>query len=103
MDEYTNSVARVACAQLAELAGYEAVQESAVQCLAELLVKHINEQCLRAHDYAELANRTAITVNEVVLAHEDMGAATVPDLQKYLDSLTPVRRFSCPVCLAASC
>lgn len=88
-DDYARSVARVASAQLSELAGYESVQESAVEVLSELMIKYITELATRSHDYAELANRSSITVNEVVLGLDDMGVG-VQELQTYLNALSSV-------------
>lgn len=88
-DGYSRELCRVVCGQLAELAGYEAVQESAVEVLGELLAKYITELAASSHGYAELAQRTQLNVNDVLLALDDLGTS-VPELQTYLASLTPV-------------
>lgn len=83
-DEYSRRVARVVAAQMAELTGFEAAQESAVEVLAEVLIRYIQELCTAAHSYAELAHRTDFNVCDLSLALNDMGA-NMDDLKKYLD------------------
>ena len=94
-EAYTREIARVACGQLAELAGYEVVQDSALEVLAELLIKYISELSASSHGYAEVANRSGINVHDILLALDDLGT-TVPELQTYLSSLTPVRASWAP-------
>lgn len=88
-DDFARTLARVAAGQLAELAGYEAAQDSAVEILGELLVKYIRELSAGAHNYAEMANRSSMNVNDLLLAMDDLGTS-VQELQTYLGSLTPV-------------
>lgn len=52
VDDYSRILARVATAQLAEVAGFDACQDSAVEILAELLLKYISETCSTSHSYA---------------------------------------------------
>lgn len=89
-DDFSRALARTAVGQLAELAGFEAVQESAGEVLSELLVKYITELASSAHGYAELANRSGANLHDLLLALDDLGTS-VPELQSYLSSLTPVR------------
>ncbi|GIL89968.1 hypothetical protein Vretifemale_17708 [Volvox reticuliferus] len=84
-EDYSRCVARVVAAQMAELTGFEAAQESAVEVLAELLIKYIQEVCTAAHSYAEMAHRTDFNVCDLNLALSDMGTS-MDDLRKYLDS-----------------
>lgn len=85
-EEYSRAIARVVAAQLAELEGFDAVQESSIEVLSELLLRYLSELCRSAHEYAEMAGRTDSNVADVVLALEDMGT-TVPELQQYLAAL----------------
>ena len=89
-DDYSRTIARVAVAQIAEQAGYEAVQDSAVEVLAELLLRYISEASAGAHQYAELANRTDANIGDVISSLEDLGTS-VSELQAYLSVLLPVR------------
>lgn len=84
-DDYTRRVARVAAAQMAELAGFDATQESAIELLAELLIRYISEVSTAAHTYAADAHRSDFNVCDVLLALDDIGTP-VGDLQKYLDA-----------------
>lgn len=88
-EDFTRALARVAVGQLAENAGYESVQESAVDVLSELMIKYITELSTTAHGYAELANRTSINIHDLLLGLDDVGTS-VPELHAYLSSLTPV-------------
>ncbi|KAJ9523086.1 hypothetical protein QJQ45_023928, partial [Haematococcus lacustris] len=83
----SRSISRTVAAQIAELAGYESIQDSAAEILCELLVKYVTELSASSHAYAELANRSAINVHDVVLAMDDLGTS-IPELQAYLSTLS---------------
>jgi transcription initiation factor TFIID subunit 8 len=83
-EEYTRRIARVAAAQMAELTGFEAAQESSIEVLAELLTKYVQEVCTAAHAHAETAHRTDFNICDLNLALSDMGTS-MGDLQRYLD------------------
>lgn len=89
-EEHARSIARVAAGQLAEIAGYEAVQESSVEILSDLLLRYLAEVSTGAHAYAETAARSDVNVNDVLLSIEDMGT-NVEELAAYHGSLTSVR------------
>ncbi|KAG2482800.1 hypothetical protein HYH03_018290 [Edaphochlamys debaryana] len=84
-EEYSRQVARVVAGQMAELTGFQAAQESAIEVLAELLVQYIQEVCTAAHSYAETAHRTDFNLLDLSLALGDMGTS-MDDLKKYLDN-----------------
>lgn len=65
-DAYAARAVRVAVAQLAEAAGFEAAQQSSLDTLADLLLRYINEVGSASHGYAELAGRTESTPLDVV-------------------------------------
>lgn len=81
-DEYSRSLAKVAVAQVAEVAGFDACMDSAVEILADLLLRYTSTICTSAHDYAELAGRTRVNVPDVLLSLEDLGL-TSDDLNQY--------------------
>lgn len=70
---------------MAELTGFDAAQESAIEVLAELLIKYMQEVCTAAHSYAEMAHRTDFNICDLTLALSDMGTS-MDDLKKYLDT-----------------
>ncbi len=76
-DDYSRALARVSVAQIAEMAGFEACQESAVDILGDLLLRYTSQLCGAAHDYAELASRTDVNLADVLQALSDLG--TTPD------------------------
>ena len=47
-------------------AGFDAAQESALDILAELMLRYAGEIGAAAHGYAELANRSVVTISDVV-------------------------------------
>eukprot|EP00193_Tetraselmis_chui_P006863 CAMPEP_0177759570 /NCGR_PEP_ID=MMETSP0491_2-20121128/4803_1 /TAXON_ID=63592 /ORGANISM="Tetraselmis chuii, Strain PLY429" /LENGTH=188 /DNA_ID=CAMNT_0019275409 /DNA_START=1316 /DNA_END=1882 /DNA_ORIENTATION=- len=74
-EEFSRAVARVAAAQIAEASGFEAVQESAVDMLAELMVRYLSELGAASHSYAELAGRTDTNAGDVLFAMEELGVS----------------------------
>ena len=83
-EEYSRRLARVAVAQMAEMAGFTKAQESAIEILSELLLKYVGELCSTAHSYAELANRTEFNVCDLSSALAEMGSS-FGELKAYLD------------------
>ena len=53
-------------AQIAEAAGYEGLQASANDTLAELMLRYVLELGSAAHSYAELAGRTGFNAADLV-------------------------------------
>lgn len=82
--EYSRALAKVVVAQIAELQGAEACQESAVDILADLLVRLLQQLCNGAHDYAETAGRTEFNIADVLLSLEDLGF-TPEELRQYVE------------------
>lgn len=65
-EEYSRHVSKVVISQLAETAGFQAVQESAVDILADLMLRYIAQLGSASHSYAELAGRTDCNINDLV-------------------------------------
>ena len=65
-DQYANRAAKVAVGQLAEAAGFDAVHQSSLDTLADLLLRYINEIGSASHSYAGLAGRTESNPLDVV-------------------------------------
>jgi histone H3/H4 len=88
--DYSRALARVAVAQIAELAGFDAAHDSAVDILADLLQRYLANVCGAAHEYAELAGRTSSNALDTLLALEDLGVS--PDeLNTYCGLVLQVR------------
>ena len=64
--DYARALAKITVAQIAEATGFQAVQQSAGDALAELLLQYVSEIGSATHAYAELAGRTDCNVNDVV-------------------------------------
>lgn len=67
-EQYSRHVSKIVVSQLAETAGFHAVQESAVDVLADLMLRYIAQLGSASHSYAELAGRTDCNINDLVSA-----------------------------------
>ena len=76
-DRYSRQVARIAVAQMAETAGFDGVQESAVEVLADLMLRYVAQLASTSHAYAEVAGRTDCNVNDVVSSISEIGRIAV--------------------------
>ena len=65
-EEYSRHLARVVVAQTAESTGFEAVQTSALEVLADLLLCYISQLGSASSGYAQQAGRTDTNVNDLV-------------------------------------
>lgn len=66
-ETYSLSVARVVVAQLAEGAGFDGgIQNSALETLADLLLRFIAQGSAEAKVLAELANRSTVNIADLV-------------------------------------
>lgn len=65
-EQYSRHVSKIVVSQLAETAGFQAVQESAVDILADLMLRYIAQLGSASHSYAELAGRTDCNINDLV-------------------------------------
>lgn len=66
MEDFSRAIARCAAGQIADAVGFEAVQESAIDMLSELMLRYISEVGAASHSYAELAGRTDTNAFDVV-------------------------------------
>lgn len=64
--EYARALAKVVVAQTAETLGFDSVQQSASDALAELLLQYISELGSLTHGFAEMAGRTDCNINDLV-------------------------------------
>ncbi|KAF6254482.1 Bromodomain associated-domain-containing protein [Scenedesmus sp. NREL 46B-D3] len=83
-DEFSRSVARVVAAQIAEASGFDACQESAIEILADLLLRYLTTVCSSSHSYAELAGRSQSNLADLLLSLEELGV-TAEDLHQHLE------------------
>jgi len=83
MEEYSRAIARCAAAQISDAAGFEAVQESALDMVSELMLRFVSEIGAASHSYAELAGRTDTNVFDVLHALQELGM----DLEQLRDHI----------------
>ncbi|KAK3257753.1 hypothetical protein CYMTET_33172 [Cymbomonas tetramitiformis] len=80
--DFFRGVARVAAAQICEGLGFVAVQGSACDALADVLVRYICEVGQITHETAELAGRSEGNVFDVIVALEELGQS-IESLREY--------------------
>ena len=68
VERYSKHVSKIVVSQLAETAGFQAVHESAVDVLADLMLRYIAQLGSASHSYAELAGRSDCNINDLVSA-----------------------------------
>ncbi|PIM97876.1 putative bromodomain transcription factor [Handroanthus impetiginosus] len=73
-DEFVQAIARIAVAQICESVGFQSFQQSALDSLADVGVRHIREIGISACYYANLANRSQCNVFDVIQGLEDLGS-----------------------------
>lgn len=65
-DRYATEAARIATLSLIDAAGFDVVQQSCVDMLADLLLRYLHEAGAGSHHYAELAGRSETNPIDVV-------------------------------------
>eukprot|EP00951_Prasinocladus_malaysianus_P037188 scaffold397605_cov25-Prasinocladus_malaysianus.AAC.1 len=92
MEEYSRAIARCAAGQIADAMGFEAVQESAIDMLSELMLRYISEVGTASHTYAQLAGRTDMNAGDVGKRTRPHIAATLTGINLTLKGrlLSPV-------------
>lgn len=65
-EQYARQVARLAVQGLVDCAGFDLVQQSCVEILADVLLRFINQAGAGSHHYAELAGRNETNAVDVV-------------------------------------
>lgn len=65
-EQYSRHVSKIVVSQLSETAGFHAVQESAVDVLADLMLRYVAQLGSASHSYAELAGRSECNINDLV-------------------------------------
>uniref|UniRef100_A0A7N0VAX1 Transcription initiation factor TFIID subunit 8 n=1 Tax=Kalanchoe fedtschenkoi TaxID=63787 RepID=A0A7N0VAX1_KALFE len=72
-DDYARTVSRVSAAQICEGVGFQSCQDSALDALAEVVVRYVRDLGRVAASHANLAGRTDCNVFDVVRGLEDLG------------------------------
>ncbi|EPS70192.1 hypothetical protein M569_04569, partial [Genlisea aurea] len=74
-DEFAHGIARIAVAQVCESLGFQAFQQSALDCLADVGVRYIREIGKLATSSANSGNRSQCNVFDVIQCLEDLGSS----------------------------
>ncbi|KAL4592158.1 hypothetical protein LXL04_005144 [Taraxacum kok-saghyz] len=74
-DEFGRAVAKVAVAQICERAGFQSVNDSALESLADIAIRYVRDLGKTAKFYANVANRTECNVFDVIQSLEDSGSS----------------------------
>lgn len=72
-DEFSQSIARIAVAQICESVGLHGFQQSALDTLSDITCKYIQEIGKTSNFYANLAGRTESNISDIVHGLEDLG------------------------------
>mmetsp|Transcript_14166 Transcript_14166/g.23984 ORF Transcript_14166/g.23984 Transcript_14166/m.23984 type:complete len:369 (+) Transcript_14166:472-1578(+) len=73
--EYLRGLAQVAAAQICEGLGFDAIQKSACDALAEVMLRYISEIGIAVHQCAERAGRTEGNVHDILAAFDQLGTS----------------------------
>ncbi|XP_051115017.1 transcription initiation factor TFIID subunit 8-like [Andrographis paniculata] len=73
-NEYPQAIAKVAVAQVCKSLGFQVVQQTALETLAEIGTRYITEVGKVAQSSANLANRSECNVFDVIQGLEDLGS-----------------------------
>ena len=65
-EEYSRAISKVVVAQITADAGFEAVQQSALDALADMLLRCLGGLGAGTRAFAELAGRTDCNINDLV-------------------------------------
>ena len=92
-DEFPFALSRIVAAHVCESFGFQGVQRSAVDTLADVLVKFLTTAGEYAHQYAENAGRTEAHAGDVMAALQDISPTSPADLTRFVrfveDSASP--------------
>ena len=99
-DEFPYALSRVVAAHVCESFGFQGVQRSALDTLADVLVKFLTTAGEHAHQYAENAGRTEAHAGDVMAALHDIAPTSPADLTRFVrfveDSASPALEQSIP-------
>ncbi|KAI3522839.1 hypothetical protein L1887_00890 [Cichorium endivia] len=70
-DEFGRAIAKVAVAQICERVGFQSVNDSALESLADIAIRYVKDLGKTAKFYANVANRTECNVFDVIQSLED--------------------------------
>jgi hypothetical protein len=105
--KYAFECAKLVAAQLADAAGYEAVQQSSLDILSDILLRYMDQVSAASHANAELCGRSESNALDVLLSLNDLGFTvdtllgyikqnpSIPfsnDIQPFPDRKTPPKR-----------
>lgn len=71
-EQYAHEVLKLVVARICQEIGFEAVEASALELLADIMSKYLEEIGFSSHHYAEVATRTESNFNDVRLALNDL-------------------------------
>ncbi|KAK8633064.1 hypothetical protein V6N13_013918 [Hibiscus sabdariffa] len=102
-DDFGRSVSKIAVAQICEGVGYQGCKESALEALADILIRYLCDLGKNASFHANLAGRTECNVFDITQALEDLadshgfpgaseignclvGSGTVKEIVQFVDT-----------------
>lgn len=96
-DEFAQSIAKVAVAQVCESKGFQGFQQSALEAMSDVTARYIMNIGKSANCYANLAGRNECNVFDVIQGLEDMGSMQgftgASDIDHWLEDSGVVREI----------
>ncbi|KAJ0940843.1 putative transcription factor Hap3/NF-YB family [Helianthus annuus] len=74
-DEFGRSISKVAVGQICERLGFYSANDSALEALADIIIRYVKDLGKTAKFYANVANRTECNVFDVIQGLEDLGSS----------------------------
>lgn len=97
-DEFAQTIAKIAVAQICETEGFQTFQQSALETLSDVAVRYIRDIGKTANFHANLAGRTECNVFDIIQGLEDLGFAQgflgASDIEHCLVSSGTVREIA---------
>ncbi|XP_022859864.1 transcription initiation factor TFIID subunit 8-like [Olea europaea var. sylvestris] len=75
-DNFGRAISKIAVAQICENVGFESINESALDSLADLAIRYLLDLGKTAKFYSNLAGRTECNVFDIIQGLEDLGMST---------------------------
>ncbi|CAK9326402.1 unnamed protein product [Citrullus colocynthis] len=100
-EDFPRALAKIAVAQICESEGFQTFQQSALETLADVAVRYVQNMGKTANFCANFAGRTECNLFDIIQALEDLGSvqgfAGASDIEHCLASSSTVKEIACYV------
>ncbi|KAK2704697.1 transcription initiation factor TFIID subunit 3-like [Artemia franciscana] len=88
-NDFASKILKTSVSQICTVVGWTNAHVSALDLLTEITRRFICETGQHVHRYSELFGRTQPTLDDLLLAFDDM-EVSIPDLEEYVQSVYPI-------------